>query len=260
MSTSGVTIVTYGGGTNSPAVLIGMIAKKEPPPRAILFADTDGEKPHTYSYLKMFSGWLQQFGYPHITVLKRNSRGRGAETLYESCMRLNVLPSVAYGWKTCSQKYKIEPQDKWCNSDVELRAEWASGRKVVKIIGYDFGEVKRASFGEDEKYIRRYPLIEWKWGRAKCEEIIQRMQLPLPGKSACFFCPHSKKQEIVELGVRYPNLLEKALALEANAKNLKKTKGLGRSFRWVDFIQGARDARAAKEDPFDEIPCGCYDG
>lgn len=248
-------IVTYGGGTNSPAVLIGMIARKEPSPYAILFADTAAEKPHTYQYLEMFSNWIQQFGYPAITVLKRNTSVVGEETLYENCMRRKCLPSVAYGWKTCSQKYKVQPQDRWASRDSKIKSEWKAGRKITKIIGFDFGEPHRARFGETEKYVLRYPLIEWQWDRRKCEEVIQKVGLPLPGKSSCFFCPHSRKEEIIDLANRYPDLYQKAIDLEANAAlGLKKVKGLGRRFAWRDVRTGA-----CPVDPHDEIPCGCYD-
>ncbi len=248
-------VVCYGGGTNSTALLVEMIKRGEPAPHAILFADTGGEKPHTYAYIEMLSTWLTIFSYPPITVVRRNSRGKGTENLYDSCFRLNVLPSVAYGWRTRSQKYKIEPQDKWFKGDNACKDEWLLGGKVSKVIGFDWGEVKRARFGEDEKYILRYPLIDWRMDRAACVKAIEDAGLELPGKSACFFCPHSKKGEIRQLSVQYPELLQKALALEANAKNLKKTKGLGRNFAWSQL-----DACATPDDPFDEIPCGCYDG
>lgn len=40
-------VVSYGGGTNSTALLVGMVNNKIIPD-AIIFADTGGEKPETY--------------------------------------------------------------------------------------------------------------------------------------------------------------------------------------------------------------------
>jgi hypothetical protein len=58
-------------------------------------------------------------------------------------------------------------------------------------------------------------------------------------KSACFFCPASKKHEIVWLQEHHPDLLARALAIEDNARpNLTSVKGLGRSFPWRDYLQG----------------------
>ena len=62
-------------------------------------------------------------------------------------------------------------------------------------------------------------------------------------KSSCWFCPASKKDEIIWLGRHHPRLLERALAVEANAQpNLTSVKGLGRSFAWSDFLD-ATDGR-----------------
>jgi len=44
-------VVSFGGGTNSTAMLVGMWERGERPD-AILFADTGGEKPHTYQHAR----------------------------------------------------------------------------------------------------------------------------------------------------------------------------------------------------------------
>lgn len=259
-----ISLVAYGGGRDSTAALIEMIRRGEPAPRAILTADTGdrkkgkfGEKPETYAYVDMFSEWLQNHNYPPVTWVRK---GGNDETLEESCLRLGVLPAIAYGHKTCSQRFKIEPQDKWANNDPVCQGEWASGRKITKIIGYNWDEVHRAHFYEDEKYERRYPLIDWRIGRERCAEIILSAGLPLPPKSACFYCPHMKPHEVRALAKQHPNLLSRALRLEANAKDLQTVKGLGRNFRWADVIaQGEMFPEIYDKQP-DEMPCGCYDG
>ena len=127
---------------------------------------------------------------------------------------------------------------------------------VVKAVGLDAGEghrltwarAKSAAGGPGRKVSREerldreffayaYPLMDWGMDRAACERSIRAAGLPVPVKSACFFCPASKKGEIVALGRDHPRLLRRALAVEANAKpNLTTVKGLGRSFAWADFV------------------------
>jgi len=64
----------------------------------------------------------------------------------------------------------------------------------------------------------------------------------VPPKSACFFCPASKKREILWLQERHPELLRRALAIEDNARDkLTSVRGLGRSFAWRDFLDRAND-------------------
>jgi len=100
-------------------------------------------------------------------------------------------------------------------------------------------------------------LIEWDIDREYCIEIIKNAGLPLPGKSACFFCPSSKPSEVRELQRQYPELALRALEMESNAE-LTTIKGLGRSWAWRDLL--------ATGDMFDdqklttEVACGCYDG
>lgn len=50
-------VVSFGGGTNSTAMIIGMYLHKIPID-LILFADTGGEQPHTYEFMETFNEWL----------------------------------------------------------------------------------------------------------------------------------------------------------------------------------------------------------
>lgn len=249
-----VSLVAFGGGTDSTAMLIEMVKRGEPAPHAILFADTGGEHPHTYRHIETFSRWLADRQYPEITVIRKGGNNR---TLEEDCLIKAMLPSMAYGFKSCSLKFKVEPQEKWANNDAACKAEWAAGRKVVKIIGFEYGEERRMKADPSGKYRNRYPLIEWEMDRDNCKETILAAGLKLPGKSSCFFCPNSKKHEIRALADTYPDLLARALDMEAKAiPNLGSIAGLGRRFSWRDYIAGRE---TAPELPMD-MPCDCYDG
>ena len=47
-----MTVVGYGGGTDSTAMLVGLW-QRQVPVDLILFADPGGEQPHTYEYLEI---------------------------------------------------------------------------------------------------------------------------------------------------------------------------------------------------------------
>jgi len=252
-------VIAYGAGTNSTAMLVGMHERGERPDLS-LFADTGGERPDVYRHLSIVSEWCKSVGFPEIVTVKKVTRDGNILTLEQNCLNEKMLPSIAYGFKSCSLKYKVAPQDKFCNSVPELQAIWKSGAKVTKLIGYDAGEELRAKIASDDKYEYRYPLLEWDWGRDECVAAIERAGLPQPGKSACFFCPSSKPKEILELQQKHPELLARALAMEANAKeNLTHVKGLGRNWSWTDMI-AFRDKQLNLFRNDIEEPCGCYDG
>ena len=144
---------------------------------------------------------------PQITVVQYVDRYGNRLSLETECLRSHTLPSIAYGHKRCSQKHKIAPQEKFCNHYAPCREVW-----------------------------QRYPLIEeWGWNRDDCIREIKAAGLPQPGKSSCFFCPSMKKQEILYLKEHYPDLFDRAAALEENAMPyLKTVKGLGRDYSWKE--------------------------
>ena len=197
-----VIAVAYGGGTNSTAMLVGM-KNTGIRPDYITFADTGAEKPHTYEHIKVMQEWLESVGFPPIITVHKVDKNGDRLTLEQNCLKKKMLPSIAYGFKTCSKKYKIQPQDKYFNNLPETKKVFKEGGKITKYIGYDADEPHRAKIMDDKKYRYKYPLIEWGWGRDECIEAIKAEGLPLPHKSACFFCPASKQYEIKNLKFIY---------------------------------------------------------
>jgi hypothetical protein len=229
-------IVSYGGGTNSAALLVGLHEHGERPD-AIVFADTGGEKPHTYGHLFTMQPWCERIGFPSITIVRGEQRQQEIDgSLEGECLRLGKLPAKALGFGDCSDKWKRDPMQKW------VKRNCPEG--LVTLIGYHAGEaerVRRSSIYAEEK---RYPLIEWDWDYEDCEAAILRAGLPLPGKSACYFCPSSKAREILELRDRYPDLMARALEMErralagdGQAPALHTIKGLGRRFAWAQLLK-----------------------
>ena len=230
-------VVSYGGGTNSAAMLAGLNERGERPD-LVLFADTGGEKPETYEHIKIVSQWCVSIGFPEIITVKAPN-----VTLEQDCLARKALPSVAYGFKTCSQRWKRQPQDKYLNS--------IGMKDAMRLIGIDAGESHRAKDFPNN----RYPLIEWGWDRKECIEAIARANLPQPGKSSCFFCPNSKPREIISL----PDFLKnRAIEMERNAE-LTTIAGLGRTWRWEDLIRADREQMDMFK-CYSEMPCECYDG
>jgi hypothetical protein len=262
---------------------------------AILFGDTGGESIETYKRIPQLSAWLVERGQPAVTVLQHRRADGTIETLEDECLRTKRLPSIAYGSsRRCSGKYKLEPQDKYCNHWPLARAAWDRRERVVKLIGYDIDERQRMEsgdewndskylvdymngdsvmdiarkYGRDEKEVRslerkiratvryekRYPLIEWGWGRDECIAAIDHAGLPRPGKTACFFCPSSKLHEIRALSPEYQR---RSLAIEDGAQDgLTSVRGLGRSFAWRDVFDPKQGELQLSVEP-----CGvCIDG
>lgn len=234
----------------------------------ILFADTGAEQPHTYEYIEIMNNWLDQHKMPKITIVTYKDKDNNRLTLEQECLKSKALPSLAYGYKKCSLKHKIGPQDKFCNHNLACQEVWAIGEKVIKYIGYDAGEERRRDHALvydliDPKYKKVYPLIDWSWYRDDCIRAIQEEGLPLPGKSSCFFCPAMKKHEIRTLYHNHRDLFDRAIAIERNASSqLSKIRGLGRDWSWESFVKADLQQIVLDCSIFQEtdMPCGCYDG
>lgn len=249
-------VVAFGGGVDSTAMVIGLVERSEPID-LILFADTGGERPETYKHIQAFSEWLKARGYPGIVTVWKVKDGQRL-TLEQDCLDHKGLPSIAYGFKRCSDHFKIRPQHAFLKSWQPAIDAWEAGQKVVKYIGYDAGETRRKENADakvDTMYSCRYPLIEWGWEREECLDVIARAGVANPGKSACFFCPSSRPKEIVELSEKHPDLMERALAMEAQAE-LTSVKGLGRNYAWREVVMMHKAQMPLPFVGFD-LPCEC---
>jgi hypothetical protein len=110
--------------------------------------------------------------------------------------------------------------------------------KVKKWIGFDVTETHR-TFADgkleianqpglprySDRYEVEYPLREWGLDREACGKLIVDQGLPLPPKSACFFCPAMSKIEIAQLAKDEPELYWLALAMEATYRGGKHFRG-----------------------------------
>lgn len=230
-------------------------------PDLILFADPGGEKPETYAYLVLINAWLASVGFPTITVVRYQPKTAPYETLEGKCLANETLPSLAFGKHSCSLVFKVEPQHKYLKTWQPAVDAWGSGLKVIKAIGYDNGDqdcrrrakadravAKKADAGHSDarQYEYWYALQDWGIDRVECLRLITDVGLPIPMKSACWFCPASKKSEVIWLRDTHPILFRRAIEMEAGARDgrhgLDTVKGLGRKFAWADLAGVAADS------------------
>ena len=98
-------VVAYGLGVNSTALLVEFV-NRGVTPDLILFADTGGEKPETYAYLPVVQQYLKAVRFPPVVTVRYEPKTAPYRTLEGQCLHTGTLPSLAYGGKSCSQKWK----------------------------------------------------------------------------------------------------------------------------------------------------------
>jgi hypothetical protein len=235
-------VVAYGLGVDSTALLVGLVARKIRPD-AILFADVGAEKDETYAYLPIINKYLKRHGFPTVTVVRYEPQNfkhyPPYSTLEQNCLTNGTLPSEAFGFGSCSMKWKAAPQKKWLQSWAPAIECWANGGKIRRAIGFDNSgaDKKRRCAAEniaDKDFDYWYPLQEWGWDRETCKAQIAAAGLPVPPKSSCFFCPNMQPSEVRELPA---DKLCRIVLMESRAKpRLTKVEGL-----WRNGCKGKKD-------------------
>lgn len=223
----------FGSGVDSTAMLVAL-HDAGIRPHVITFADTGGEKPETLTHIKRMNAVLVQWGWPTIDVCRKLTQAStDYNDLFGNCMANETLPSLAFGMKSCSIKWKQVPQDQWLKGaqrgpnarpphPLWLAAK-NSDQRILKLIGYDCGKAdlrrSKSLKPADADFDYAYPLQLIGWARGECvSAIAQALGADMvPIKSACFFCPASKHWELYWLAAHHPELLERALLLERNA-------------------------------------------
>lgn len=102
--------VCYGAGVDSTALLVAL-KLADLRPDIITFADLLSEKPETIAHLERMQSILARWGWPPITICrKRTLPGTGYDDLYGNCIANETLPSLAFGMRSCSIKWKQKPR------------------------------------------------------------------------------------------------------------------------------------------------------
>jgi hypothetical protein len=213
---------SYGGGTQSTAVLVLTAQGLIEPFDAFLFADVghDSEHPAVHQYM---ADHALPFAAAHgITLesLQRRRRDGSVETLMDRLTKpgtrsVPVPVRMSNGMPTnrsCTVDFKIKVISKW------LKAHGASEDNPADVgIGISVDEIHRARYGIDPRNpVQRlfYPLLDLGMRRQDSINVVLDAGLPEPPRSACYFCPFHSKHEWNRMRREEPDLFEKSARLE----------------------------------------------
>lgn len=162
----------------------------------------------------------------------------GAYKLSDEMLAAGTVPQMG-GVRKCSQKAKGFPLDR------VIAQVLGAGTAFRHVIGFEANEPKRAVKDALSNTVQRtgeYPLIEWGWDRAACEDYIASLTGVLWLKSACVYCPFalSNKAGRIRALLQYRanvTAAVDALFLEHVSLALNPRQGLNGVDRLVDMVR-----------------------
>lgn len=236
-----INVLSYGGGVQSVATVLLIVAGKLPQPDYIVCADTGREVQSTWDYL---DGVLR----PHIgDRLTIHVAPHSLATVDLYGKNGNMLMPVY----TQTGKFSTYCSNEWKARVVARYVAQLSGRPQSEQrywINFTLDERDRAT--PDAQ--RWYPLLDLMLSRVDCVQLIADAGLPIPRKSACYMCPHRHNSEWRHVRDAYPNQWRDAIRLDEELRDADERGGVFLHRSRVPLAQADLDA----PDPAQDRQCG----
>ena len=230
-----LTLLSFGGGQDSFAILYSLIYNKEfrkkyaPHDLVVAMSDTGNEFPYTYKAVKDAQALCKQHGIEFVFITPdMGYHTPGWQDLKANLRRNKVILGAAMGSKACTISLKINVVDKFMHH--HMCALYGFEEKINKqsweFYHKKFGTKARVLIGfaknEEVRVVRSnkmhqflpnwkrkniqyvYPLVEEGWDRAIAQQIIGKYRKDIPPPSNCMICFYQSDQEILWLYRNYP--------------------------------------------------------
>lgn len=227
--------ISFGGGQQSTALLV-LAAQGRIDFRTFLFANVgdDSELPATLRYVQEYARpYAAKYGLELVElrhVMKHRLAERGQErTLWQQLNKpgsrsIDIpvrMANGAPGKRKCTGDFKIRVV-----ADELTRRGATPDHQAVVGMGISLDEIARANNRSPVPHERVvYPLLELGLRRTDCQRIILDAGLPVPPKSACYFCPFHRPEDWQEQRRNTPDLFEKSCQLEATLNDRRAELG-----------------------------------
>lgn len=201
-----IRILSLGAGVQSSTLAL-MIAHGElPPVDAAIFADTQWEPAHVYTWLDWLESEVQRLPHPFpiYRVTESNLRADTLRKQNTTGGRFAAIPwftvnpdgSKGMGRRQCTAEYKLKPLRRKQRELAGLAPKQRSKGVVVEtLIGISTDEALRMKPSRDRWARNAWPLIEQGISRQECLRWFERKGYPLPPKSSCIGCPFHSDHE-----------------------------------------------------------------
>ncbi len=250
MSTPDLTVLAYGGGTQSAALALMSASGQLPRLDAVIFADTQGEMDETYEYAEYVQVRLAKVDIPFITVTAGNLEAhllseertsanptppayvlnpdgtRGRTSAYRCSLDFKRRMVTRETKKLCGPRgaWKHKTVEQWMGFSADELGRMKSDdecRCSHMLAAHTSGECKKCRCAHFDRWrINKFPLaMDLRFRRADTIAWFSANGHPTPPRSACFFCPASSNERWAELKAKHPDKWERACHIDESIRH-----------------------------------------
>lgn len=223
-------VVSYGGGTQSTALLLlGLEGKiNGVKPDYIIFSDTGWEPQYVYDYVDLVDNHIRKTYGTKITYA--NSGNIRTDTIngIKDNKRFASMPfhtkkdngEMGMVMRQCTQEYKITP----INRKIRELLGYKSRERVKEMVhvwkGISIDEIQRVKPIDLGWQTAEHPLVEvLEVDRQYCIDYVQSQGLPRPEQSSCIGCPFHADGLWREIKLKDPKSFEDAVKVDKLIRN-----------------------------------------
>ena len=212
-------IFSYGGGVQSFAALVLAAQGELDGCTTFVMSNVgdDSEMPATLQHFRTIAlPYAEAHGLQLIEVARtwKDKRPRSIyKDLVEHPTAIPIPVRNADGvpfQRNCTRDYKVDVVHAW------LRKQGVKKTDPAHVgLGISLDEYQRANSNSySPLMLNWYPLLDRRLTRQDCVNTITRAGLPVPPKSACWFCPFTRMSEWHRMKQEQPGLFAQAVVLE----------------------------------------------
>tara|TARA_R110000737_G_scaffold98490_1_gene132669 strand:- start:322 stop:1074 length:753 start_codon:yes stop_codon:yes gene_type:complete len=202
-------VLSYGGGTQSTAMLIMIDNGSLTKPDIVIHADTGSELPETIEFIKTAKDFTEnKLGIPFVIV--KSHLG----SLHEWYLEKNAMPII--GIRSCTDKWKIRPQRRYMREIVGN----GKGKVLAECwLGITTDEERRRTDSNVKWCGLKYPLLDdYPISREGCISLNKKQGWNVI-KSGCHCCPYQGGKTWLQLKTDHPDLF--AISVEMEKRKIK---------------------------------------
>lgn len=219
-------VLSYSGGVQSTAILV-MAAQGLYPIDAAIHIDLGlAESPDTLQY-------VASVALPYAVEAGIDVRvehvGAISDLLHNPAHPKPPFRARGSGGlmvRQCTNHWKIRPFRRALRRLLREKGQSLRRNAVEVVLGISFDEIDRVKPPDVQYYSHVYPLIDAKFTRDDCVRIISNAGLPVPDKSACWFCPFTPSDRVRNICARHTDIAVLASHLDAVISVARRKRGL----------------------------------